>query len=242
MCVSRCCPRCHSRLPVFPFLTLSPPGACVPCAPASEPLGLAFDGLRETRSATCAAGQQVGGLRAIRGFQDWGDLDTYEFQLFCVGGAGGGGIRRGGGSSSSGGGGGGGSGGGSAHGARNSRSGGSGGGGEDGVSPGGRKRRRSDRGGSGNNGGGGSGSGTGSGATGATGTGGASGGTRGAPGPGLGGSESVDSSKAARNSRGDGEVLRARASTAFGSRAADAKQIARELEAEMAAFKLKDEL
>jgi len=50
----------------------------------SEPLGLAFDGLRETRSATCPSGSAVAGLRVHRGFQDWGDLDTYEFQLFCT--------------------------------------------------------------------------------------------------------------------------------------------------------------
>jgi len=50
----------------------------------AEPLGLAFDGLRETRSATCPSGSSVAGLRVHRGFQDWGDLDTYEFQLFCT--------------------------------------------------------------------------------------------------------------------------------------------------------------
>ena len=49
-----------------------------------QPLGLAFDGLRETRSATCPAGAAIAGLRVHRGFQDWGDLDTYEFQLFCT--------------------------------------------------------------------------------------------------------------------------------------------------------------
>ena len=43
-----------------------------------DPLGLAFDGLRETRSATCPAGAAIAGLRVHRGFQDWGDLDTYE--------------------------------------------------------------------------------------------------------------------------------------------------------------------
>ena len=51
---------------------------------ADQPLGLAFDGLRETRSATCPAGAAIAGLRVHRGFQDWGDLDTYEFQLFCT--------------------------------------------------------------------------------------------------------------------------------------------------------------
>lgn len=51
---------------------------------ASMPLGLAFDGLRETRSATCPSGASLAGLRVHRGFQDWGDLDTYEFQLFCT--------------------------------------------------------------------------------------------------------------------------------------------------------------
>ena len=49
-----------------------------------QPLGLAFLGLRETRSATCPSGAAVAGLRVHRGFQDWGDLDTYEFQLFCT--------------------------------------------------------------------------------------------------------------------------------------------------------------
>ena len=48
------------------------------------PLGLAFEGLRETRSATCPSGAAIAGLRVHRGFQDWGDLDTYEFQLFCT--------------------------------------------------------------------------------------------------------------------------------------------------------------
>jgi hypothetical protein len=48
------------------------------------PLGLAFDGLRETRSATCPSSAAIAGLRVHRGFQDWGDLDTYEFQLFCT--------------------------------------------------------------------------------------------------------------------------------------------------------------
>jgi hypothetical protein len=42
----------------------------------AEPMGLAFDGLRETRSATCQSGSWVAGLRVHRGFQDWGDLDT----------------------------------------------------------------------------------------------------------------------------------------------------------------------
>jgi hypothetical protein len=48
-----------------------------------HPLGLAFDGLKETRSATCPKDSAVAGLRVHRGFQDWGDVDTYEFQLFC---------------------------------------------------------------------------------------------------------------------------------------------------------------
>jgi hypothetical protein len=51
---------------------------------AEQPLGLAFDGLRETRSATCPAGASIAGLRVHRGFQDWGDADTYEFQLYCT--------------------------------------------------------------------------------------------------------------------------------------------------------------
>lgn len=51
---------------------------------AAMPLGLAFDGLRETRSATCPVGSATAGLRVHRGFQDWGDVDTYEFQLFCT--------------------------------------------------------------------------------------------------------------------------------------------------------------
>ena len=58
----------------------------VKCAGKREwgsPLGLAFDGLRETRSATCRAGYTVAGLRVTRAFQDWGDLDMYEFQLYC---------------------------------------------------------------------------------------------------------------------------------------------------------------
>jgi len=38
---------------------------------------------RETRSVTCKRGLAVSGLRVYRGFQDWGDLDTYEFQLYC---------------------------------------------------------------------------------------------------------------------------------------------------------------
>ena len=51
---------------------------------ADMPLGLAFDGLRETRSATCPSGGSLAGLRVHRGFQDWGDVDTYEFQCFCA--------------------------------------------------------------------------------------------------------------------------------------------------------------
>ena len=41
---------------------------------ADVPLGLAFDGLRETRSATCPSGAAIAGLRVHRGFQDWGDV------------------------------------------------------------------------------------------------------------------------------------------------------------------------
>ena len=48
---------------------------------AHLPLGLPFDGLRETRTATCASGSSIAGFRVHRGFQDWGDVDTYEFQL-----------------------------------------------------------------------------------------------------------------------------------------------------------------
>eukprot|EP00316_Scyphosphaera_apsteinii_P005956 CAMPEP_0119319322 /NCGR_PEP_ID=MMETSP1333-20130426/49096_1 /TAXON_ID=418940 /ORGANISM="Scyphosphaera apsteinii, Strain RCC1455" /LENGTH=276 /DNA_ID=CAMNT_0007325701 /DNA_START=33 /DNA_END=863 /DNA_ORIENTATION=+ len=48
-----------------------------------SPLGLAFDHLRETRQATCPRGFHADGVRVHRGFQDWGDLDTYEFQLHC---------------------------------------------------------------------------------------------------------------------------------------------------------------
>lgn len=39
---------------------------------------------RETRSTTCKRGLAASGLRVYRGFQDWGDLDTYEFQLYCA--------------------------------------------------------------------------------------------------------------------------------------------------------------
>ena len=52
---------------------------------AAQPMGLAFDGKREEKVATCPNGRSVGGLRVHRGFQDWGDMDTYEFQLFCGG-------------------------------------------------------------------------------------------------------------------------------------------------------------
>ena len=38
---------------------------------------------RETRSVTCKRGLVATGLRVYRGFQEWGDLDTYEFQLYC---------------------------------------------------------------------------------------------------------------------------------------------------------------
>ena len=46
-------------------------------------VGLPFDSLRETRSATCSSGRSVTGVRVHRGFQDWGSIDTYEFQLQC---------------------------------------------------------------------------------------------------------------------------------------------------------------
>lgn len=46
-------------------------------------VGLPFDSPRETRSATCARGSYVVGVRVHRGYQDWGSLDTYEFQLKC---------------------------------------------------------------------------------------------------------------------------------------------------------------
>ena len=39
---------------------------------------------RETRSVTCKRGMVATGLRVYRGFQNWGDLDTYEFQLYCA--------------------------------------------------------------------------------------------------------------------------------------------------------------
>ncbi|KAL1523418.1 hypothetical protein AB1Y20_018358 [Prymnesium parvum] len=54
-----------------------------------QPLGLAFDGWAETKSATCRPGQSVRGIRVHRGFRDWGDVDTYEFQLLCASVAGG---------------------------------------------------------------------------------------------------------------------------------------------------------
>ena len=54
---------------------------------AASPLGLTFDGFVETRSATCRNGRGLRGLRVHRGFQDWGDVDTYEFQLLCSGAA-----------------------------------------------------------------------------------------------------------------------------------------------------------
>ena len=44
-------------------------------------VGLPFDTLRETRSATCPSKRSVGGIRVHRGFQDWGSVDTYEFQV-----------------------------------------------------------------------------------------------------------------------------------------------------------------
>ena len=46
-------------------------------------VGLPFDALRETRSATCSKNSHVIGVRVHRGFQDWGSIDTYEFQLKC---------------------------------------------------------------------------------------------------------------------------------------------------------------
>ena len=86
-------------------------------------IGLPFEALRETRSATCPHGRSVSGIRVHRepappthpalttlgwvdghcplwptahpsrqlvsrtagGFQDWGSIDTYEFQLQCLG-------------------------------------------------------------------------------------------------------------------------------------------------------------
>ena len=48
-----------------------------------EVVGLPFERLRETRSATCPRHTYVTGVRVHRGFQDWGSLDTYEFQLKC---------------------------------------------------------------------------------------------------------------------------------------------------------------
>ena len=46
-------------------------------------VGLPVQSARETRSATCARGSHVVGVRVHRGFQDWGAVDTYEFQLRC---------------------------------------------------------------------------------------------------------------------------------------------------------------
>ena len=45
-------------------------------------LGLPFDALRETRSATCPHGRSMSGVRVHRGFQDFGSVDTYEFQVW----------------------------------------------------------------------------------------------------------------------------------------------------------------
>lgn len=39
-------------------------------------VGLPFESLRETRSATCARNSYVVGVRVHRGFQDWGSVDT----------------------------------------------------------------------------------------------------------------------------------------------------------------------
>jgi hypothetical protein len=47
-------------------------------------VGLPFDALKETRSATCRRESTVVGVRVHRGFQDWGSIDTYEFQLKCA--------------------------------------------------------------------------------------------------------------------------------------------------------------
>jgi hypothetical protein len=47
-------------------------------------VGLPFDALKETRSATCRRESTVVGVRVHRGFQDWGSVDTYEFQLKCA--------------------------------------------------------------------------------------------------------------------------------------------------------------
>lgn len=47
-------------------------------------LGLPFDALKETRSATCPHGRSVSGVRVHRGYQDFGSIDTYEFQLQCL--------------------------------------------------------------------------------------------------------------------------------------------------------------
>jgi len=48
-----------------------------------EPMGLPFDAHSETRSATCPRGVPVRGVRVLRGFQDIGSVDLYEFQLNC---------------------------------------------------------------------------------------------------------------------------------------------------------------
>lgn len=50
----------------------------------AAPLMLPFESLKETRAASCPKHRQVSGVKVHRGFQDWGDVDTYEFQLLCL--------------------------------------------------------------------------------------------------------------------------------------------------------------
>ena len=54
------------------------------CAAQWQPLlGLEYEGHQETKVATCPRGHVMRGLRVHRGFLDWGDRDSYEFQLLC---------------------------------------------------------------------------------------------------------------------------------------------------------------
>mmetsp|Transcript_7847 Transcript_7847/g.24566 ORF Transcript_7847/g.24566 Transcript_7847/m.24566 type:complete len:266 (-) Transcript_7847:101-898(-) len=49
-------------------------------------LGLPFEGgglIPDSRTATCPKGCIADGLRVTRGFQDWGDVDSYDMQLRC---------------------------------------------------------------------------------------------------------------------------------------------------------------
>jgi len=53
------------------------------CAQWQPLLGLEYEGHQETKVATCPKGHVMRGLRVHRGFLDWGDRDSYEFQLLC---------------------------------------------------------------------------------------------------------------------------------------------------------------